>query len=104
MPDSHGEEPTYETPRWARHVESDGETVTLASPDALRRARAGRMNQRDLASAARCHPSMIGHLESGKRDTVAVTLAEAITEALKVKGAGVEFADLWKTAHEDGGH
>ena len=56
------------------------------------------MSQRQLAAAAGCHPSMIGHLEGGTRDTVSRELAEAITEALDVK-----FDELWQPSGDGSG-
>ena len=88
----------FSTPRWARYRRSRGQTVALTSPDALRRLRDGRMSQRQLAAAAGCHPSMIGHLEGGTRDTVSRELAEAITEALDVK-----FDELWQPSGDGSG-
>lgn len=46
---------------------------------------------RDLAAAAGCHPSKIGHLRSGERETATEDEAKAIAGRL-----GVDLLVLWE--------
>jgi len=48
---------------------------------------------RDLADAAGCHPSKIGHLRTGERETATVAEAMAIAKRL-----GVDLLVLWRHA------
>ena len=92
--------PSYISPRWARHLESNGRTARLRSGRALVRARHaapdGPMTQAQLAAVVGCNKSLIGHLESGKRDGVYESLARAIADAV-----GVKVEALFETSPEE---
>lgn len=65
----------------ARAAESGGAIADVISPARLRSARRLRgpaMSQATVATAVGCNPSMIGHLESGRRKGCTLTLARAI--------------------------
>lgn len=68
----------------------------LVSPDLLcqlmERTGDGRpVSVRELARVAGCHPSKIGHLRTGERETADETEAPAIARRL-----GVDLLVLWK--------
>lgn len=68
----------------------------LVSPDLLcqlmKRTGDGRsVSVRELADAAGCHPSKIGHLRTGERETADSTEAPAIAKRL-----GVDLLVLWQ--------
>lgn len=70
----------------------------LVSPDLLaqlmERTGDGRpVSVRELAQAAGCHPSKIGHLRTGERKTADADEAPAIAKRL-----GVDLLVLWKPA------
>lgn len=70
--------------------------MVLVSPDRLvmlmERTGDGReVSIRDLAEAAGCHPSKIGHLRSGERATATYEEALAIAKRL-----GVDLLVLWE--------
>lgn len=70
--------------------------MQLISPDLLvrlmQRTGDGRdVSVRDLARAAGCHPSKIGHLRSGERSTATHDEALAIAKRL-----GVDLLVLWE--------
>lgn len=70
--------------------------MVLVDPDLLvklmKRTGNGReVTVRDLAEAAGCHPSKIGHLRSGERDTATYEEASAIAKRL-----GVDLLVLWE--------
>lgn len=70
--------------------------MVLVSPDLLcqlmERTGDGRsVSVRDLADAAGCHPSKIGHLRTGERETATQDEALAIARRL-----GVDLLVLWE--------
>lgn len=70
--------------------------MVLVSPDRLvmlmERTGDGRdVSVRELAEAAGCHPSKIGHLRSGERETATYEEALAIAKRL-----GVDLLVLWE--------
>jgi len=70
--------------------------MVLVSPDLLcqlmERTGNGRsVSVRDLADAAGCHPSKIGHLRTGERETATQDEALAIAKRL-----GVDLLVLWE--------
>ncbi|MFC5202816.1 helix-turn-helix domain-containing protein [Streptomyces kaempferi] len=70
--------------------------MVLVSPDLLcqlmERTGDGReVSVRDLATAAGCHPSKIGHLRTGERKTAVEDEAKAIAKRL-----GVDLLVLWE--------
>lgn len=69
--------------------------MTIVSPDLLimlmeRTGDGTSVSVRDLADAAGCHPSKIGHLRKGERETA--TEAEALAIARRL---GVDLLVLW---------
>jgi len=69
--------------------------MVLVSPDLLRqlmeRTGNGReVSVREVADAVGCHPSKIGHLRTGERETASEDEAKAIAKRL-----GVDLLVLW---------
>lgn len=70
--------------------------MVLVSPERLvmlmeRDGDGQEVSVRDLADAAGCHPSKIGHLRTGERKTATVAEAMAIARRL-----GVDLLVLWQ--------